>query len=795
MTSIPAPNLTPHAPTRRFPTRRFWQVPLLLTGLVAFGFGVRSLARAIRPVPLETHLRDVRALIEKKQYDKAVDHLNKLSNYYTEPRQLGKLHMLAGEAYFAATQDPTGKLPENLRQIISHYRMAERFGVPWDMAVHEQVGQAALALGQVQEGAEEIEKVLAANPGKFKEYARPLAAAYLGQGKAGKAHELVDKLLALPNLDVDQRVWGLCKRIELALGTPDVERAITPAMAAAKTIPERDPCATLLSWVGRGLYEAGKPEEARAQLLDARQRFVTHTIDDGRAALLLGKIAQSRGELATALRLYEEIIVAHPGTTLSAAGRFGRAEILALQHQAGPQMEADYRAAIKELRAADEPGARKPELISAEQVRASLITQHQEHQRAGRLSDALRFLELQKELGDPPSAGSVYREAWTKERRADELLAASRVTRNAADAASKRTEAMALYSQAADAFQKHAKLATMDDPVSATSLWQAGRLLDRCGRLTDAIEVYRQFAIQRPRDSRVPEAMHAMGLVYQALGDYDKAIAVHQRNRKEHPKTPASYLSTVQLARCYMAKGDENVGEAERTLLSIVQDNDALKPDANEFRISLFTLGELYYRWPGSSKRWADAILRLEEAIQRYPQDAMTPRATFWLADCYRRSAADIAEAVRKDPAIAHRAELEKARHERLLRSADLYGSVIGLLDKSDPAAAPQAGTVEEEYLRYSQVYRAECYYELGEYPTAIKMYDAVATRYPQTLTGLDAYVQIIRAHTQRNEPAPARAAAERARWLLKRIPDETFARSTLGLGRSYYEKLFALGN
>jgi len=49
-----------------------------------------------------------------------------------------------------------------------------------------------------------------------------------------------------------------------------------------------------------------------------------------------------------------------------------------------------------------------------------------------------------------------------------------------------------------------------------------------------------------------------------------------------------------------------------------------LQPAAREFRESLVALGDLYYQ----GGQWADAILRLEELVARYPEDAGLARLT-----------------------------------------------------------------------------------------------------------------------------------------------------------------------
>ena len=725
---------------------RLWQVPLLVAGLVAFGYGVRAWSRSVKPVPFETYVADIKGLIEGKQFDKAIVQINKVCNYYKGAQQSGTLHLLAGDAYFGAIHAPLGETEENWQQLIEHYRAAESFGVPWTTTIRERVGEAALQLGDTKLAVEQLEAVISHEPATLPEHARTLVTCYLARGSggetsdgAGKARAMIEKVLAAKESTLDDRVWALTSQIEMALGglhgvaalPQELDRAVEQAREAVKGIPERNPAGTLLTWIGRAEFEAGQVDKAREHLLDGRSRFVVHNLDDGRAALLLGKIAQGKGEQAEALRMFQEVITTHPGSSIYDAARLGRAEVLAARHTTGRDMEDDYLGVIKDLRASDRVDVRKrPEMVTLEHVKASLLANYQSYQKEDRLAEALRFLELYKAVGEAETAANVYREATAQERRADELLAASRVMKDAKRAAVKRSEALQAYSAAADAFLRHADLSTMDDVLFGDSLLKAGQLMDRAGRPTDALKVYERFSVQRPRDARASEVLYAMGQLHQAHSDFDQAIAAHERNRKENPKTPASYLSTVQLARCYMAKGEGTYRQAQDALLELVQDNPNLLPTANEFRIGLFTLGELYYKW--SAARGADAmqlgdellkktdererkevtqkrdeaaaealkfrasaILRLEEALERYPKDPLALRTTFWLADCYRRSAADIAGAIAKDPAIAHRDSLHKAEQDRLTQAAGFYSAVINTLG-DDEATQPAAGSLEE---------------------------------------------------------------------------------------------------
>jgi tetratricopeptide (TPR) repeat protein len=187
----------------------------------------------------------------------------------------------------------------------------------------------------------------------------------------------------------------------------------------------------------------------------------------------------------------------------------------------------------------------------------------------------------------------------------------------------------------------------------------------------------------------------------------------------------------------------------------------------------------------------------LEEVVTRYPTDAAAPRAWFMLGESYRKSAGEIAAAIAKDPGIARRADLEKARAERLLLAAQAYSRVIVWLDVEATAETGMKSALgrkltvlEEQYLRSSYMNRAECYFERGEYPQAVKLYDEVSGRFSEETLAVEAYVQIVKAYLAMKQPAQASAAAERGRWVLKRVPDAAFSQ---GVQRLEYERLLAV--
>jgi tetratricopeptide (TPR) repeat protein len=812
----------------------------LLAGLALFGFGVRALVRTFKPVPFNIQAMGVRGLLANGQYKKAIDAINVLGTYYHQSLEQGELQQLAGDAHYLAQQREPALVPENYKHVIEHYQRAVALGIVPGPVMNERWGEAALALGDVKTALARLEEAIAVDHSLVKVHARELVSAYAATGQLAKAQEILSQMLApkegsetgrdrggdagIEDLEaVDNRTWALCKQIEIAIsasaqgadGGPEaaaLDRVVEKAREAVRSIPERDPSGRVLTWIGRAELEQGKIDQAQRDLTEARGHFVARHVDDGRAAVLLARIAESKGDLDAAGNFYREVVMSHAGTPLWAAARFGRAEVAVRQEgEISGQSEGDFRYAIAAVKGS-EPSERgvepAPELISAANVRSGLVADYQRAADAGHLEQALEFLALQEDLG-PQDEALVFRTAVTRERRADELLAQAAGAQGTARA-EKEAEARALYAQAAEDYQKHSKLTTMTDTISSNSLWKAAQLMDQAGYPLRSIAIYEQFTIQHPRDPRVSEGLLAMGRLYQSAGMIEKAIPVYRRNISENPRTPATYTSAVNLARCYMALLDaeadrnspaakEDFDKAEAALLSLVQDNSDIQPAAKEFRASLFTLGELYYR----NNRWADAILRLEEAVERYPEDAGMPRALFMLAESFRKSAGEIAAAIQKDPTIAGRDTLEEARADRLLQAAGLFTRVIGILDAEsedapEPAATRPAGrglsALEEQYLRTSYMDRAESFFDRGDYAQAIKLYDQTATRFPEELIAVRAYVQIVNAYFALKESTQAGAAAERGRWILKRVPDEAFSAGPVKAGRDYYEKLLSLG-
>ena len=79
--------------------------------------------------------------------------------------------------------------------------------------------------------------------------------------------------------------------------------------------------------------------------------------------------------------------------------------------------------------------------------------------------------------------------------------------------------------------------------------------------------------------------------------------------------------------------------------------------------------------------------------------------------------------------------------------------------------------------------------YDLGSYAEAIKQYDAAAFRYQDDPSALAAYVQIVNAYCALGKTEEAKTANERAKWLLRRMPQEAFQNGAFAMPKAYWEQ------
>ncbi|HTL28651.1 MAG TPA: tetratricopeptide repeat protein, partial [Tepidisphaeraceae bacterium] len=403
-------------------------------------------------------------------------------------------------------------------------------------------------------------------------------------------------------------------------------------------------------------------------------------------------------------------------------------------------------------------------------------------------SGALEVLASEQSLQPQPPAAFFARLANVYEKRGDQLDK-SMADASPADKVKRQAQIRDLRTHAGDAYVAYSRALTLtDDKGYGDAMWKGIDLYEKAGNAQCVISALELFVAERPDDSLAPDALLRLGRAYQAAGLFEKAIASYQRNQFRYPNSLAASKSAVPLAQAYIAQGPDAYGKAEKVLHSVIDNNPLLTPESEEFRQALFELGQLYYR----TNRFEEAVAKLEEFTQRYPTDDRLGQLLFLMGDSYRKSAgaldaklasatasADDASKVAVDPQ-----EAQGARRDRLTKAKSLYDRVVELYKGKQPTRE-----VDQLYLKLSHFYRADCLYDLGKYAEAIQLYDAAAFRYQEDPSALAAYVQIVNAYCALGKIEEAKTANERAKWLLRRIPPESFANGTFSMPKNYWEQ------
>ena len=270
-----------------------------------------------------------------------------------------------------------------------------------------------------------------------------------------------------------------------------------------------------------------------------------------------------------------------------------------------------------------------------------------------------------------------------------------------------------------------------------------------------------------------------LGLAYQSSGQYETAVELFKQLVTEHKHTPETYRSLVPLARCHVALAQFDA--AERVLLYVVTDHPAITPESQQYREALVELGKLYYQ----TQRYEEAISRLEEAVDRYGRTREGVSQRFRLADAYRLSIDAIDSSLEEGLPESQKISLRAERARRLEKGQLLFSQVISEMEAMD--AATRSPT-EKLYLRNAFFYRADCAYDLARYDQAISLYDLAAKRWESHPASLVALVQIVNAYCEMGKTQEAKVANDRARWQLKRMPDEAFNDPTLPMTREHWQ-------
>jgi tetratricopeptide (TPR) repeat protein len=234
--------------------------------------------------------------------------------------------------------------------------------------------------------------------------------------------------------------------------------------------------------------------------------------------------------------------------------------------------------------------------------------------------------------------------------------------------------------------------------------------------------------------ARLGEGWYRLGEAYRQLKNDDAAGTAYRECLKFGP--PFANRGRYQLALASIQKGDLDEAEAtlERNLKLLYFERD---PVAREK--SLFALGELLYL----RKNYRKVVQRLEEALAPpAPTTMAATRARFMLADSYRMLAAQEKQTEwlgRDNLSAQARVHFEKEHQRWLKKAAEELQELAAILKKPE-----SRGHLSREQEIEVPFLAARCRFNLGEYETALKMYEELAQEYhnqPQSLEAMGSMV------------------------------------------------------
>lgn len=826
--------------------RLVWPIPAMVVG-VGLLVGGLSIAISSRPKPDPSRpLARAMALVEAGKYEEGISLLNTEVKRFIDAGDAGGVrdehrrdyHLTVARSFSGAQEALGFNRPENHAVVVDNYGSARRLGATLNEGDVSRLVSSLLATDRLDEALAVVRGLDAAAPRGSEAAAQDGGTGGAPQGghaggsrseplkvrlmkrivehnmrssspRDGLTLELLGELQLHPELPPSDRAWVTARQAELLLSAGRAEDAIVKLLPRIRIGEHatRETNAELHALLGRAYFEAGQHDAAMRQLEVASETL--EPLDPARAPVevMIGRILQTVGDLSGARERFRHVVSEHATSESYLPALLGLAEVEGAvigadaPEDAASDLESSirrYAEVVDAVRTRNLPARLG---VTRDRVSASLLDRAVDREQSGDLASSLRYAKLAESLfreGQVPT--DVHGTLARVHRRSGDLLLEEARERAGADFSFatlnpvERTEIKSHFLLAAEHAKSYAALVSATDQQAyADAMWLAADSFDQAGDLESAKREFAAYADgAADADPRRPEARFRLGQTFMALGDFNSAAAIFRslregsaaggRSGASRGASAWSDLSVVPLARCLLGDGlSDNDDEAESLLLSVV-DGSLVSPESQTFREALIELGRMYY----SSGRHAEAVGRLRELVRRYPDERSSDHWRFWLADALRLSAAGIRSDLDQSLPNDERTRLAEARSERLREAMAGYREVRTSLE-SKPAA--RLSELDRLYVRNAYFYEGDCAFDLGDFDTAVRAYDAARQRYADEPASLVAMVQIVNAYVAQGRWAEARTANERASHHLDRFPESVWGRSDLPMERRHWER------
>ncbi|HUW83941.1 MAG TPA: tetratricopeptide repeat protein [Phycisphaerae bacterium] len=769
-----------------------WQVPLLACALVLLAVGLVRMGPDQEEVPFEMYVKRVEVLMRGRFHTQAAELIKSLLEQERPDEEVARLRRLMARTIFAVEKPLAEHDPENAKRIIYNYGQATERGLPPTAEDVEQLAAAYEWLGRWDKAVARYRQALSLAPSRPNQIRRRLIEllGIMPDVPPDRVAEEIDSLLAHSQDDPANLVWAVERKAELLLRQGQLDEARELLTRTRRGVTDGSLSGQLDYLAALTEFYAGDYDEAEPLVRQLRARLSVSDELSAKTGWLLGRLDYQQDRPQYALSVFDDVLASFASGPYVTGCMLGRAECLAALERYD-----EAGGAYEEVVALFHRG-RHGRLVDGAAVRTSLTGLYYNLRARGRTVEALRFIKLALDLTNRQDLEKVTWYLGVVARLHEEL---GRQARSEADrlggdphegaSAERLAEAKRHFGEAANTWLELAKANTLRDAIAEDAAWQAADDFDLAGETESVIEILSEFIVQRPNSPRTPQARFRLGQAYQAQNELHSAIESYRTLVQKHPRTLSAFSAMVPLSQCFVALGADFYEQAEQVLLLVLEEDPSqpglYTPEAPLFREALFRLGELY----GHMDRHTDAIARLADFLEYYPQDARRPQVQFMLADSYLKAGLALRSRAGGDVEFNARETLLGEFRKRLQEAARLYEQVIEAY-----GARPEESLSAREqlYLRLGYLYRAECAFELGQYEQAVPLYEQAAYRYQNEPVSLSAYLQIINCYFRLGERQRARTALGRARWLLRRMPVSDFAQQPTGIDRQRWQDVLA---
>ncbi len=781
-----SPSAPPTSPPVAAPAKRSiaraMPIPALGLGVVVLAAGlVVSVMTAPKPDVLAM-LDEARHHVEQGDYEPALEYLNTKVRPYVGTTALQaegaqRFHRLRGAAIALGQRKANVSVRRNHEAILGEFRRAEALGASLDPKEHLYCAEAAVALGLLDHAMERADRLVDFDPVARAQIVRAVVDQRIADPGLDSMATLrvLAQFLSDASLSAADRAWAESRQAGVLIDTGYASDAARRLLRTLPAYLDEDPSvlANLLVLLGRAQVVMGEPRQAATHLERALTLIEASDPLRADAMLHLAHVAEAAGDIERARDLYTEILTNFPKSNaeLPAMRGLGDVEVAAGADEAALGVLERLLSHMRQGRSHAD--------VTTERVVNQLLSAFADRFAGRKTEAALRYAMLAEEFTGPDEAPPRLTRAIAdgNRRLADELIEAAGGFENGKVVLVKvdpltREQVRQRLLTAGAYYRTTADRLVLEDAMGyADALWMAGDCFDRAGDQESAVLAFGEYASSFSTDPRQAEARFRLAQAHQAKGDYVVAADFYRSliDERNGPSAgPFADLSYVPLAQCHLlgaqATGNEDLRKQAEDILLFVVSGGLGNPDSPQFTEALLALGELNY----AGGKYAEAIRRYEESLLLLKDDPRLHTVRYRVADAHRLEASNLARQMDLPMPEWERRERDEARRGHLSRAIDLFQQVRTSLLAAD---ASRLSVADRVYLRNAFYYLGDCAYDLGDYESAIRHYDAARERHPRDPASLVAMIQIVNAYLAQGDHKRAWTAHERARRFYASLP------------------------